>query len=157
MNMRLITIVSLVAIAAGSLGIGGWAVWGPSRQGLADPENQRQVAHGRAVYKKDCASCHGAKLEGQANWQSRKPDGRLPAPPHDADGHTWHHPDQHLFQITKHGLVSPFAPIGYKSDMPGFGSALMDEDIWAVLAFIKSTWPPHIAERQKRINGASLN
>jgi hypothetical protein len=27
----------------------------------------------------------------------RKPDGKLPAPPHDASGHTWHHADAQLF------------------------------------------------------------
>jgi mono/diheme cytochrome c family protein len=64
----------------------------------------------------------------------------MPAPPHDASGHTWHHPDGVLFRITKEG---PAAVVGggYESDMPGFGDILGDEDIRAVLAFIKSTWP----------------
>ena len=156
MNIRLITTVSLIAIAAGLLGVGGWAVWGPSRQGVADPGNQRQLAHGSAVYKKHCASCHGGNLEGQPKWRIRKADGRLPAPPHDENGHTWHHPDAHLFQITGRGLQPPLAPEGYRSDMPGFEGVLKDEDIWAVLAFIKKSWPSHIRERQRRINEAYL-
>jgi len=57
----------------------------------------------------------------------------LPAPPHDASGHTWHHPDSDLFGITKHGL-GPYAPAGYQSDMPAFGGTLSDEEIAAVLA-----------------------
>ena len=156
MNTRLSITVALVAIAAGSLGVGSWTVWGPSRQGVANPENQRQVAHGKAVYRKHCASCHGANLEGQPNWRIRKADGRLPAPPHNEDGHTWHHPDAHLFQLTKGGLRPPLAPEGYRSDMPTFGGVLKDEDIWAVLAFIKKSWPPRILERQGRINEAYL-
>lgn len=34
----------------------------------------------------------------------------MPAPPHDDSGHTWHHADDVLFGITKHGLVPPYAP-----------------------------------------------
>jgi hypothetical protein len=45
----------------------------------------------------------GANLEGQPNWKERQANGRLPAPPHDASGHTWHHPDAQLFGITKQG------------------------------------------------------
>jgi mono/diheme cytochrome c family protein len=68
------------------------------------------------------------------------PNGRMPAPPHDESGHTWHHPDRVLFAITKDGLVPPHAPTGYESDMPAFAGKLSDEEIWAVLAYIKSHW-----------------
>ncbi|MBK3773533.1 c-type cytochrome [Azospirillum brasilense] len=112
----------------------------------ADPTDAAQVAQGKAVYAEQCASCHGARLEGQPEWQSRKPDGRLPAPPHDASGHTWHHPDADLFKITNQGVVE-FAPPGYESDMPAFGGVLSDAEIWAVLAFIKSSWPEEIRRR----------
>jgi len=111
----------------------------------ADPTDAVQVARGKAVYAERCASCHGARLEGQPDWQSRKPDGRMPAPPHDASGHTWHHPDDVLFEITRKG-ISAFAPPGYESDMPAF-SNLGDAEIWAVLAFIKSSWPEDIRHR----------
>jgi hypothetical protein len=79
------------------------------------------------------------KLEGEPDWQSPKPNGRMPAPPHDASGHTWHHSDRELFLITKKG-VAAVVP-GYESDMPAFESALSDEEIAAILAYIKSTWP----------------
>lgn len=116
---------------------------------MADPENAQQVARGKPVHDQYCASCHGAKLEGQPNWQDKLPTGRMPAPPHDASGHTWHHPDAVLFGITKDGLVpGKYAPPGYRSDMPGFGGALSDEEIWAVLAYIKSSWPPSIRKAQ---------
>jgi mono/diheme cytochrome c family protein len=98
------------------------------------------VALGAKVYMQDCAVCHGAKLEGQPNWRERLPNGRMPAPPHDESGHTWHHPDHVLFGITKFGLVPPFAPAGYPSDMPAFAGKLSDDEIWAVLAFIQSHW-----------------
>jgi mono/diheme cytochrome c family protein len=72
------------------------------------------------------------------------PNGRMPAPPHDDNGHTWHHPDDVLFGITKNGLVPPYAPRDYESDMPAFGGKLADDEIWAVLAFIKSKWSAQV-------------
>ena len=68
----------------------------------------------------------------------------MPAPPHDDSGHTWHHPDHLLFGITKIGLVPPYAPPAYQSDMPAFGGKLSDEEIWAVLAYVKSRWSQEI-------------
>jgi mono/diheme cytochrome c family protein len=118
-----------------------------------DPDDAAQVALGRRIYAEHCAMCHGVNLEGQPNWMDRKPNGRLPAPPHDVTGHTWHHPDQQLMLITKKGL-SAIVP-GYESDMPAFGMVLSDEQIAAVLAFIESHWPPDIRERQRAMTRAA--
>ncbi len=96
--------------------------------------------HGRRIYLEWCASCHGRDLEGQPDWQVPLPSGRLPAPPHDASGHTWHHPDRVLFAITKYGPQSVLGP-DYESDMPAFAGVLDDEEIRAVLDYIRSTWP----------------
>ena len=111
----------------------------------ADPRDTGPVALGAKLYTQDCSACHGAELEGQPNWRSRLPNGKLPAPPHDDSGHTWHHTDQLLFDITKHGLVWPYAPKDYQSDMPqsdmpAFDATLAGDEIWAVLAYIKSHW-----------------
>lgn len=106
--------------------------------------HKAQITHGRGIYLEHCASCHGAHLEGQARWQEPREDGRMPAPPHDASGHTWHHADHLLFQITKEGMSAVVE--GHESDMPPFKDVLSDKDIWAVLAFLKSTWPER--ERQ---------
>ena len=127
------------------------AMWFEAKP-LADPDDTQQVTRGKSVYAQHCASCHGVRLEGQQNWRERLPNGRMPAPPHDASGHTWHHPDTVLFGITKHGLVpGKYAPPGYRSDMPAFGGALSDEEIWAVLAYIKSPWPQDIRKAQREL------
>ncbi len=108
-----------------------------------------RVALGKNVYDGQCASCHGANLEGQPDWQRPLPGGRMPAPPHDDSGHTWHHPERILFGIVKHGVVPPYAPPGYQSDMPAFKDTLSDEEIGAVLAFIESRWSPKIVQWRK--------
>jgi len=118
----------------------------------ADPANSQQVERGKKIYMRFCSLCHGRKLQGQPQWHLPNSDGKMPAPPHDETGHTWHHADIVLFNITKYGLVPPHAPEGYQSDMPAWGETLKDEDIWAVLAFIKSRWPKENLEFRKKIN-----
>jgi mono/diheme cytochrome c family protein len=115
---------------------------------LAGCEAKVDLALGEKLYAQQCASCHGANLEGQPDWRKRLPNGRFPAPPHDASGHTWHHPDEVLFAITKHGLAPPYAPAGYESDMPAFGGKLSDQEIRAVLAYIESRWPPEVLKQR---------
>jgi mono/diheme cytochrome c family protein len=140
------------AIALALTGAAGAALFFPFEgQGSpADPNDAVQVALGKTVYDAQCALCHGANLEGQPNWQTRNANGRLPAPPHDASGHTWHHPDAVLFGITKNG-IGAYAPAGYQSDMPAFGGVLSDAEIWAVLAYIKSRWPEDVRVKQEHI------
>ena len=109
-----------------------------------DRKNVELVKQGESIYLDSCARCHGANLEGQANWRVRKPDGKLPAPPHDASGHTWHHSNAVLLSIVRDGLVPPNAPEGYQSDMPAFKRSLTDAQMVAVLSFIQSRWPDDI-------------
>ncbi|MEI4263493.1 c-type cytochrome [Roseovarius sp. D0-M9] len=126
-------------------GVAAWVV-AAAPQGIPEgltflcaPVTAEQVELGQDLYAANCASCHGVNLEGQPDWRRRNEDGRMPAPPHDASGHTWHHADRQLFTITKLG-VGAVIP-GYESDMPAFEGILSDDEIIAVLAFIKSTWP----------------
>ncbi len=142
--MRSKRIVEIIAILS-------LIVFGQPAFAQAKTDEEVTQTSGKKIYMEHCASCHGEKLEGQPNWRSRKPDGKLPAPPHDEHGHTWHHSDEQLFQITKLGTE---AIVGndYKSDMPGFKDALSDKEIRLVLDFIKSTWPERIRKIQARRN-----
>jgi mono/diheme cytochrome c family protein len=146
--MRNVIILSTIAVS----GLVAIAALGQAHGGdgqaedvtfLGNPVTGEQIGLGQEVYAEHCASCHGANLGGQPDWKRRLENGRMPAPPHDESGHTWHHSDQDLFAITRLG-VGGVVP-GYESDMPAFGDILSDEEIAAVLAFIKSTWP----ERQR--------
>jgi mono/diheme cytochrome c family protein len=140
-------VMVLLIIVAG--GVAAWSFVSQRDKGRADPNDRERVSRGQIAYEKHCATCHGLRLEGQPGWQTRLTNGRMPAPPHNAAGHTWHHSDEYLFGVTKEGLVpGKYAPPGYQSDMPGFGDKLSDDDIWAVLAYIKSYWPEEIRRAQ---------
>jgi mono/diheme cytochrome c family protein len=116
------------------------------------------IAAGEALYAERCAACHGANLEGQADWQVPGEDGVLPAPPHDATGHTWHHTDALLFNYTALGGREMMARMGieFNSGMPGMADNLSDQDIWNILAFIQSTWPERIRQGQAERTQAEL-
>ena len=106
------------------------------------------LMEGENIYKAECASCHGKRLEGQADWRTRRPDGKLPAPPLDASGDTWQRPMEQLVAITKFGMVPPNAPENYVSDMPAFAGKLSDRQIGNVLVYIENQWTPEIWARR---------
>lgn len=114
------------------------------------------LARGQALYRQHCAACHGAQGQGQPHWRERDASGRLPAPPHDASGHTWHHPDEVLFRITKYGVAKAANLKDYDSAMPAYEGVLSDADIVAVLSWIKAQWPAAIRRQQEEVNAAAL-
>ena len=148
---RAVIIITLMAMTAGAA---FWAGTTSTKMQTVSIEKADIVA-GEQIYRDYCAACHGANLEGQENWRSSGADGKLPAPPHNEKGHTWHHSDQILIDYTTLGGTALMAQQGieFASGMPGFGDELSDTQIHDVLAFIKSTWPERIqkiqAERTK--------
>ena len=144
---KIIAVGMGAAVLAGVAALAfGWGNSAPAGTGLY-PSDPDVVALGQTVYAENCASCHGANLEGQPNWRSPGPDGRLPAPPHDETGHTWHHSGDALFRLTKYGVGALIGDTDYKSDMPVYEGILRDDEIIAVLSYIKSTWPQDIRAR----------
>lgn len=154
----------VIALAAGIavLGATGLVLAGfafaPARPKWVVPgDDPQEIAAGAKLYQANCASCHGLHLEGQPDWQEPGPDGLLPAPPHDATGHTWQHSDAELTELVTHSVAS-FAPAGYKTAMPAFEGRLTPAQIHATIAYIKSTWAPGIRAYQAAQNpgGPSL-
>ena len=142
------------SLIAGASVVAAGAVWFVVADRMVEAETIRLrpdapdvVTQGADIYATACANCHGIDLEGQPNWRSRNADGRLPAPPHNASGHTWHHDATALFQLTKVGVAEMIGDPDYASDMPAFADTLTDAEIVAVLSFIKSTWPADIRAR----------
>jgi mono/diheme cytochrome c family protein len=90
------------------------------------------------------------KREGQRPDLLRQRDetGRYPAPPHDETGHTWHHDNDLIADIIKHGgmgNLEMFYP------MPAFGDQLSDRDIESVLYYIKGMWTAEQRTSQQEI------
>jgi mono/diheme cytochrome c family protein len=95
----------------------------------------RKIGQGERLYNQHCASCHGQQGEGQPDWKTPNEDGSYPAPPHDNSGHTWHHSDGLLVDLIANGVE------GFKqSQMPTFGEQLSDEEIRAIVEYMKTWW-----------------
>lgn len=154
MPMTRLTRTLALAAAALAVAAAAFVSWRQTEPpaALLQPQDARLVARGEQVYRAQCAACHGARLEGQPNWREPGPDRLLPAPPHDPSGHTWHHPDAQLFAITKYGVARAAQLPDHRSAMPAFEGVLGDDDIAAVLSWIKAQWPEEIRAKHDRIN-----
>ena len=78
------------------------------------------VRSGQQIFASTCAVCHGAEGEGAEHWMVRGEDGRLPPPPLNGEGHTWHHSDGVLYGIVSEGGLG----LGFGSNMPAFKDEL---------------------------------
>ncbi len=90
------------------------------------------VRQGEAIYTSTCITCHGDETGS---------DRQFGAPPHNETGHTWHHPDRLLFEWILEG-----PPL--RTAMPAFKETLSEEEVRAVLAYIKTFWPEDIRRNQ---------
>ncbi len=108
--------------------------------GCADDEqlDADEVARGGELYDRHCAACHGGAEGGQIS--------DVP-PPHNAEGHTWHHADCQLVDITLHGMP----PREGFPEMPAFEHQLTEDEVEAILAHIKTWWEPEQREHQAEV------
>ena len=88
-------------------------------------------AKGKVTYGTYCVSCHGASGKGDGPAAAT-----LNPKPRDLTdkAHMAKHKDDYLFEIIKKGGVA----VGKSAVMPPWGTALKDEDIWSVVAYIRS-------------------
>lgn len=127
--------IELLLLALGASATPAGAVDARAGQDLA------QIAAGRAIYRRSCASCHGVHGEGAPAWQQPDANGDMPAPPHDASGHTWKHSDAMLYRLIQHGWRDPFNQT-QRLTMPAFNGQLSRADTMAVIAYLKTLWTP---------------
>ena len=116
--------------------------------------NPEAYTLGQQVYIQNCASCHGENGEGQFPDAPMQPDstGRIGAPPHNGEGHTWHHDDDLLYQIVREGGMGN-AQMFYP--MPAFGEQLSEEEIEAVIFYIRTFWTEEQRQSQQAISNAT--
>ncbi len=87
------------------------------------------VAAGKAVYQRLCASCHGASGKGDG------PVGRSLTPkPIDFTVHSRHHDDEYFFKAIQEGGPA----VGKSPVMPAWGGVLKDEEIRDVISYIRA-------------------
>jgi mono/diheme cytochrome c family protein len=117
--------VALIGLAAACGALGG-------------EDEAAEVARGEELYDRYCISCHGGETGGDI--------ADVP-PPHNAQGHTWHHPDCQLVDVVLDGLP----PREGYPQMPAFRNQLDEEDVMAILAHIRTWWDPDQQEFQAEV------
>jgi len=144
LHFGLVGLLALVLAACGA------APSGSNKGGVALPlgspplpptPDAAAVAVGRDLYRRQCATCHGANAEGAATWQTPSAAGRTGAPPHDDTGHTWRHGDPVLAEVIRNGMPEPGKPDA-PLRMPAFGDRLSEADVRAIIEYFKSLWSP---------------
>jgi mono/diheme cytochrome c family protein len=123
----------------------------------SSPLDPGSVKSGRAIYGQQCASCHGVDAQGAPNWKEPDERGELPAPPQNAEGHTWRHSDTMLYEMITKGMRDPFNSTT-RLTMPPFGDVLSPEQIQAVIAYLKTLWTPEqrAFQSEESRDGASM-
>lgn len=146
-------ILGFVVGAAAVLLVGGGALWllfGPELRASVAPGRplSEEERRGEAIYSANCLSCHGGATGG----------GMTDYPPrHNANGHTWHHPDCQLARIVREGsdemtrsMRAGTAPAD-ASPMPAFQDRMSSDEIDAVLSYIKLLWTPQQRSVQAQV------
>ena len=110
---------------------------------------QSQVNQGLALYRNNCAVCHGERAQGARNWEQQGDLGFYPPPPLDGGGHSTHHPLKDMVQTVTMGGT----PLG--GSMPAFSDLLREPDIRAVLAYVQSLWPDEAYKSWEAINSGA--
>ena len=90
-----------------------------------------QGPDGKVVYSTTCAACHQATGEGV--------EGTYPP----LAGSEWVNGDEaKVVRILLHGVTGPIEVAGetFNGMMPAWGATLKDDDIAAVLTYVRSTW-----------------
>jgi len=100
--------------------------------------HDREVARGAALYKAQCARCHGEEGAGQnpaRPWGSLDPvkEGFI-APALDGRGHCSDHPRNELLAIIAGGSKTPGSP------MAGFQDKLSASEQAAIVAYLETLW-----------------
>jgi mono/diheme cytochrome c family protein len=93
---------------------------------LASPE---VLAQGETIYRENCVACHGPTGEGNVG------------PALNGSAHTWHHADPQLLSFIRDGIPG--------TQMAAQRDNFSEEEINAVISYIKSWWMPQQRQMQQ--------
>jgi mono/diheme cytochrome c family protein len=117
-------------------------------QPTAVPADAAAGSRGQRLYVATCQSCHGGATGGSMM--------DIP-PPHNSNGHTWHHPDCQLIEIVLQGsgemgeMMRKMMGAGEDTPrMPAFKGSLSREDVAAILGYIKTFWSEEQRQSQAK-------
>lgn len=106
------------------------------------------IDRGAELYETHCFSCHKGDSGGQM----------MDMPPrHNANGHTWHHPDCQLKDIVLNGsgemgqMMRQMMGGEDLPPMPTFKGQLSQEEVAAILAYIKTWWTEEQRQLQAEV------
>jgi mono/diheme cytochrome c family protein len=89
---------------------------------------------GRELYVEKCVLCHGSQGEG---WDWSKKVDKPPVPVPDLAKATSKRSDQFLFDVVKEGGEA----VGQTRFMPPFGFQLSDQEVWNLVAYLRTLSP----------------
>lgn len=122
--------------------VAGAGVFELRKRAAGERVSPEVVARGAAIYGSRCQGCHGGPTGGRIS--------DIP-PPHNRNGHTWHHSDCQLEDLILNGFDRWDGKRPDQPRMPAFKGTLSKEETRAVLAYIKTWWTPEQREGQARI------
>jgi cytochrome c553 len=120
---------------------------------LTQAPTPQLIEHGKALFGVYCAGCHGVEGVGQDPdipmggyfHTARFPEGFHFAPALDMTGHAMIHATSSLFFVVKYGSL-----VRKDSAMVGWQGRLTDDDMVAIVQFIRSTWSEPARQAQGR-------
>ncbi len=100
----------------------------------SDMASPARIAAGQSLFEENCQSCHGVGGIGESPEDPNAQDEfGFKAPALNNDMHAWHHSDAGLLKTIREGSPRNERMIAWKE-------VLSDDDIKAILAYVKSTW-----------------
>lgn len=99
--------------------------------GVVSAQPRGNATKGREMYLEKCALCHGSQGEG---WDWTKKVAKPPIPVPDLAKMAPERSDQFLFDVVKGGGEA----VGQTRFMPPFGFQLSDQDVWDLVAYMRS-------------------
>lgn len=114
LTMSLLTLSLIVVVGV---------VWARQNPSTEAERHAFRMAQAEAFYATSCGSCHGMQGQGRR---------LLDAPPLDSTGQAWQYSDAEIIELMKNG--------GEK--MPGLQVEPSDQELEAVVLYIKQWWTP---------------